>query len=183
MRDALAASDAGGTITFATPLFATPQTITLDPTQGQLTLAKSVTITGPGANVLTVARNTAMGTPQFRIFQVNSGVTATISGLTITGRLRAGGADGGGILSDGTLTLTGVAVTNNMAGSNGGGIGQSGGGTLTLTNITLSGNNASRGGGIAALAPALAATNVTASGNTATNFGGGIIIAGGNGTR
>ena len=46
-------------------------------------LADNVTITGPGPNVLTVKRDPAAA--QFRIFIINSGVTATISGLTMSG--------------------------------------------------------------------------------------------------
>ena len=47
-------------------------------------LDSDVTITGPSVGV-TVARSTAAGTPDFRIMGVNSGVTATLENLTITG--------------------------------------------------------------------------------------------------
>src|SRR5206468_768435 len=124
-RDAIAAVNGGGasgtTITFAPAVFATARTITLDPAQGQLTLNLPVTITGPGASLLTVARSTAVGTPTFRIFQLVPGNTASISGMTITGG-DAGGGDGGGIHNTGTLSLTDVAVRGNIAGNNGGGI-------------------------------------------------------------
>jgi len=60
-------------------------------------LSDDVTISGPGANVLTVKRDpNASG---FRIFIVNSGKTVTISGLTITNGSVVGGF-GGGILSN-----------------------------------------------------------------------------------
>src|SRR5262249_35476796 len=58
-------------------------------------LADDVTISGPGANVLTVKRDPAAAT-LFRIFTLNSGTT-TISGLTISGGLLPDG--GGGILN------------------------------------------------------------------------------------
>ena len=158
------------------------RTITLDPAQGQLTLAENVTITGPGAAALTVARNTAIDTPQFRIFLVNSGVTATISGLTITGGdVHLGGNAGGGILSNGALTITNAALTNNFAGGNGGGIQQSGS-TLTVTNTTVSGNSAYNiGGGIGQGTGTSALTNVTVSDNGAS-FGSGIGLTGGTST-
>ena len=47
-------------------------TITL--TSGQLFIHKNLTISGPGANVLTVRRSPAGGTPDFRIFSIGSGV-------------------------------------------------------------------------------------------------------------
>ena len=95
-------------------VFATPQTITLGGTQ--LTLSNTTgteTITGPAAGV------TVSGGGNSRVFQVDSGVTASISGLTITG----GNAGNGGGLDDY-------------------------GGNLTLNNCTLSGNSASIGGGV-----------------------------------
>ncbi len=74
-------SDGGGdTIQFDSTVFSTPQTITL--TSGQLELTGTTaptTITGPGANLLSVS-----GGGSSRVFQIDSGVTASISGLTIT---------------------------------------------------------------------------------------------------
>ena len=68
------------TITFDPTVFATPQTITL--TGSQLELSNTTgteTITGPAAGV------TVSGGGTSRVFQVDAGVTASISGLTITG--------------------------------------------------------------------------------------------------
>ncbi len=84
---ALAATPAfpgADTITFGSSVFGTPKTITLDPANGQLTLDSDVTIAGPSVGV-TIARSTIAGTPNFRILEVNSGVTATLENLTITG--------------------------------------------------------------------------------------------------
>ena len=81
------------TITFDPTVFATPQTITL--TGGQLELSNTTgteTITGPAAGV------TVSGGGASRVFQVDAGVTASISGLTITG----GNADNGGGLDNST---------------------------------------------------------------------------------
>ena len=166
------------TITFDAT-FGSAQTITLNPASGQLRLTRPVMITGPGAALLTVARSTANGTPTFRIFRVNGGVTAAISGLTITGG-DIGAGDGGGILTQGNLSLSDVVVRNNRAGNNGGGIENNNNGTLTLTNITVSGNTAGfAGGGIDVYDAMLVATNATISGNTSTNgSSGGVAIFG-----
>ena len=97
-----------------------------------------MTITGPSVGV-TIARSTATGTQEFRILEVNSGVTATLENLTITGG-NAGDSAGGAISNSGTLTLTNSTLSGNSAFNGGGGIDNSG--TLTLTNSTLSGNSA-----------------------------------------
>src|SRR5215470_12950001 len=145
LRQALADASDGDTIDFAA---AVTGTITL--TSDQLVVGKSVTINGPGANVLTVQRSTAAGTPSFRIFSISSGKTVTISGLTI----RNGSTDeGGGIFNDhATLTVNNSTLSGNSAGD-GGGIyndGFAGSATLTINNSTLSGNSApgASGGGI-----------------------------------
>ena len=83
LRQAIAQANADGggdTIAFSS-LFNTPQTITL--TGGQLELSGTTaptTITGPGANLLSVSGNNAS-----RVFLVDANVTASLSGLTITG--------------------------------------------------------------------------------------------------
>ena len=102
-----------------------------------------------------------------RVFQVDASVTASISGLTITGGNAAG--SGGGLYNDGTITLTNCTVSGNSASYGGGGVSNYGtldadqlhrqrqlrqpigggvfmepttGGTATLTNCTVSGNSA-----------------------------------------
>ncbi len=61
-------------------MFKTPQTITLTGTQLELSdTTGTETITGPKAGV------TVSGGGLSRVFQVDAGVTASISGLTITG--------------------------------------------------------------------------------------------------
>lgn len=91
----------------------------------------NVMINGPGANLLTVRRNIG-GT--YRIFTVNAGVTATISGLTLTNGLQD---NGGGILNTGTLTVNNCVITGNTAPDGGGGIFNRG--TLTMNGCTISG--------------------------------------------
>ena len=110
-------------------------------------LSDDVIISGPGANVLTVQRSTAAGTPSFRIFTINSGKTVTISGLTITN----GNVDGGGIYNDhAILAVSNSTLSGNSASLTGGGIYNNafnGSATLTINNSTLSGNSATTGGG------------------------------------
>jgi hypothetical protein len=136
-------------IDFATGLGGT---ITL--TSGQLTITDNdVTIVGPGEGSLSVSAN-----GNSRVFQISSGVTATLSGMTITGG-RA--QNGGGVHCLGDLTLSSVLITNNLArGSDGaygnGGVGQDAhgggiyceGGALSLINQTqVVGNHAVGGDG------------------------------------
>lgn len=58
---------------------ATPALITLQKVDQTLEISKPITITGPGASSLTVSGNKVSG-----VFQIESGVTASISGLAIT---------------------------------------------------------------------------------------------------
>ena len=74
-----------------------------------------------------------------RVFQVDAGVTASISGLTIAGGNTAG--YGGGLPNYGTATLANCTVSGNSAVRRGGGLYQLDG-TATLTNCTVSGNSA-----------------------------------------
>jgi FG-GAP-like repeat len=169
LRWAVGQANAGGgaeTIKFDPSLFNTPQTITL--TQGQLELSDPTgteTITGPAVGV------TVSGGGQSRVFQVDKGVTASISGVTIT----AGsvGRNGGGLYNLGTAALTNCTITGNSAGY-GGGLSDYFG-TATLTNCTVSGNSAhSGGGGVSALGATITLTNCTISGNSAGSGSGGV---------
>jgi len=139
-----------------------------------------MTITGPGAALLAIGGGGGM-----TVFTVNSGVTATIGGLTIQhGNASitdciSGDICGGGIFNRGTLTVTNSTLISNIAdgGSGaGGGISNGGGGTLTVTNSTFSGNRAGNGGGIYNDGGGtLTVTNGTLSGNTGLYGGGGIL--------
>jgi hypothetical protein len=87
-------------------VFKTPQTITL--TGGQLELSNTSepeTITGPKAGV------TINGGGQSRVFQVDKLITASISGLTISGGNTGG--NGGGLYNLGTATLTKCTISGN----------------------------------------------------------------------
>jgi len=120
-------------------------TITL--TQGQLELSntsESVTIDdGPGQGPVTISGNNESGA-----FQVDSGVTASISGLTITdGATLANTVDAGSINDLGTLTLSDCTITNNPLAT----IPASGvyvDGTADITDCTITGGNSDYGAGV-----------------------------------
>jgi hypothetical protein len=138
---------AGSLIEFSPPFFSTPQTITLTSTLNLSGTAGPITITGPGANLLTVSGNKAV-----EVFDVNSGVTASLSGLTISNGLSS--HNGGGIHNDGALTLLNSAVTNNegiygasLAPVSGGGVQNDS--SMTITGCTITNNSSvSNGGGV-----------------------------------
>ncbi len=73
------ASTGANTIAFDSSVFSTPQTITLTSSQLELSNTSGTeTITGPSVGV------TVSGGGQSQVFKVDSGVTAAISGLTIS---------------------------------------------------------------------------------------------------
>jgi hypothetical protein len=147
LRQALADANDGDTINFDPAL--NGRNIGL--TTAELVIDKSITINGPGQNLLGVYRSSQTS---FRIMHVMPGVTVTIAGLTIsTGD--GGQQGGGGILNDhAMLTMESCVVQNSFGGqyNNGGGVyndGSGGSATLTILNSTVSGNYAySAGGGI-----------------------------------
>lgn len=118
-------------------------------------LSKDVTINGPGADHLTVRR--ASG-GDYRIFTVKAGVTAFLSGLTVSnGHVPIQSnfsvtdfpaISGGGVSNLGTLTMTNCVVSDNSTSdavvdstlTAGGGGGIFNQGTLTLTNCIVSHN-------------------------------------------
>lgn len=164
LRQAVIDACAGGTITFSD---AGRGTISL--TTGRIVIDKSLTIAGLGADVLTI-RNAAGNGNQNHVVYVNGGVTAVLSGLTVSD----GYADaGGGISNRGNLTVRNAVITNNHTTGPGGGI--SSGGTLTLVNSSVTGNgddNVSQGGGIYFDGSSLIITDSTVSGNYAVEAGG-----------
>ena len=110
-----------------------------------------MTITGPGANVLAID-----GGDGVTVFNVNAGVTASISDVTI----QHGNSDDDGIDNQGSLTLTNSTIRGN------GGFGINiGGGTVTVTNSTLSGNT----DGIDNISGTTTVTNTIVAGNTGSD--------------
>ena len=171
LRDAIAAAGPSDTITFAPAL--NGRTITL--ANGTLTLAQDVIIQGPGATNLAVDGGCptcgAGGTPSggVTVFTVNSGVSATISGLTIQHGNAASFDNGGGILDYGTaLTVADCTFTGNSATTEGGGGIYSTRSTVMVTNSTITGNSALDGGGIYADFGTLTVMGSMITGNSAT---------------
>jgi hypothetical protein len=174
LREAILAANAypGHTVTFDPAVFTTAMTITL--TLGQLEMEGTTgteTIKGPTKGVTVSGNNTS------RVFEVDPGVNASVSGMTIT---RGSAFNGGGLYNNGgNLTLTDCTVSGNSASNNGGGLygPSNASGAITLTDCTVSGNFASNnGGGLDArsLDMAVRLTNSTISGNSSFAHGGGM---------
>jgi len=108
LRAAVEAANADGTATALDPHVITfalsPPCALITLAGAQLTLTSHVDIQGPGADLLEVSADDAS-----RVFEVASGVTATISGLTIANG-NAGYA-GGNIRNPSHLTVRAVDIT------------------------------------------------------------------------
>jgi CSLREA domain-containing protein len=132
-------------------------------------LSSNLQIEGPGADQLTVRRDTGS---DYRIFSVASGSVVSISGITITnGNVTTN--NGGGILNFGTLTISDSTISANSA-RFGGGI-ANGQGILTITDSTISGNTAMfRGGGVRNADGLSVIEHSTITKNTAPSEGSGI---------
>jgi hypothetical protein len=103
-------------------------------------LKSDLTITGPGANLMTVS-GPGPFTYDSTVFTVDGGHTVAISGLTIADGYGEGGA--GGVLNYGTLTLIDSAAMNNtnyFADPDGTGGGIENFGTMTISRSTVSGS-------------------------------------------
>ncbi len=141
-------------------------------------LGRSMTITGPGAGLLTLRPATDFA---FAVFTNNSGVSSTLGGLTVS-------KGSPGIFNIGTLTLLDCGVTaNRSTGGTGGGIYNSGALSMTRCVVsanqaiaTTTGNTDSSGGGISSQGGSLSMVNCTVSNNTVSGsfygnrYGGGI---------
>jgi hypothetical protein len=190
LRDAIAAAVSGDTIEFHPSLTSGgPATILL--THGELLINKSLTINGPGANLLTIDASGNDPTPEenngdgSRVMRIddssfNTTLDVMISGLTLTGA-DSGFVSGGGIRSMENLTLSSIVITGNAVLDYGGGIYSYG--NLTVTNSSIRDNISRRssGGGIYKLSGNLTVTGSTITGNTAV-LGGGIYSVEGSGT-
>src|SRR6185295_7068584 len=141
-------------------------------------ISTDMAINGPGADVLTVQRST--GGAQFRIFKVNSGTTASISGFTISNGdvTTLVDARGGGLKNEGTLTLSDCKIFGNSA-AVGGGIANLGT-SLTLTNCNVGGTSpgqantaTSQAGGLYQFSGTLTMMGGAISGNS----GGGLLVS------
>lgn len=176
---------------------ATPDTITL--TQGALFVEDSLTISGTGANLLSISGNHAS-----RVFSFSGSIQIELSGLTIKdGQSSTGGAIfnndatllindcvftgnsatvGGAILSDGeqsSLQIRRSTFTDNHADWTGGAIHlENSGRNFDIEQSTISGNTAADGAGlfIGVTTSDVFISSSTLSGNVASGNGGGLFL-------
>lgn len=145
---------------------------TISLTSDELLIDKNLIITGPGSSLLTVSRD-VNAAPAFRMLEVSSGVTVSVSGVTLSNGV-------GGILNGGVLSLSDVQIINDGLGCL-----NSAGAQLTLTNCSVTGNEMKCGsfpiynecGGGIINDGDLTVQSSTISGNT-TGYGGGIFSDG-----
>ena len=152
-------------IQFDSSVFSSPQTITLD--GNELTIANngSLTISGNGADLLTIDGNNLS-----RVVRIE-GATVTIAGVKITNGKIIGNGDGAGVFNNfGTLTINQSVITGNtgalgqFSGSGGGVYNR---GTMFINNSIISNNTAvSQGGGISNDSGASGMTSVITINNT-----------------
>jgi hypothetical protein len=138
-------------------------------TSGELVIDDSVIITGAGAQSTIID-----GNGLDRVFHTqNNSTVVTMSGVTIQGGNKSGGA---GVLVDNSsiLNLSDARLTNNDGMSGDGGAFQVKG-TLNLNRVLIDNNVADKGGAIYFNnADGGTLTNVTITGNNASNEGGGV---------
>ncbi|MFL6374698.1 MAG: choice-of-anchor Q domain-containing protein [Pyrinomonadaceae bacterium] len=178
LRNAIANANPGDELCFDAAFFSTPRVITMS--GGNLTVDKSLIISGPGQNLLTLDAGLASRHFYFS-FQAPSVV---LSGMTLTNGQpnisdpdpsHGGSIDVGGFTSNGSgagVTLQNVTITNSTA--------ILGGGIYSLGNVnvidsTLSGNTAPQGGGGGIYSETFKTLTVlrsTFSGNSAVDGGG-----------
>jgi predicted outer membrane repeat protein len=169
------------------------------------TITDDLTITGPGADTLTLDGS---GIPNGRIMKAQAAYpgpsgSLDLSGLTFSGGSYPGsyggaigtfnvdltvghsvfsnnsaGGNGGAISSTlGSLTMSYTDLTDNRAGNNGGGA-YAFQAPLALSRSTVTGNSARLGGGISTWETADNIQQSTVSGNHATTTGGGLDLGG-----
>ena len=184
LREAITATNmaGGGTISFTPGLTGTIQLGAELPT-----VSANLLLQGPGANLLTVRRNSA---GNYRIFTISNGTVdgpdVLITGLTISnGQAPAvafPNSSGGGVLNDrGWLWIDRCTLSGNSsflpADTYGGGIFNNEG-DLIVTESTVTGNSSHFGGGIASSKTVAGTSHVqivssTISGNTSDGGNGG----------
>lgn len=131
----------------------------------------ATTISGPAAAQVAIS-----GANLSTVLIVDTGVTATIDGLTITGgkgsiNFGGGQTGAGGIDNNGTLTVKNSVFSANAGGTFGGGIYNNN--VITISGCTFSGNSAQFGGGLYSAGTATINTS-TFNLNSAGSNGGGI---------
>jgi len=150
LRDAIEAANgnAGADEIIFNGGLALPGTITL--TDGQMTITDDLTITGPGANMLTIDADDLS-----RIFLIDDGsdinvITVEIIGIAMINSFAQGDGednDGGAIFNRENLTIESCDFVDNVAGSSGGAINNVDiDAVLSIRNSLFDGNSAGRNG-------------------------------------
>ncbi|HWT00119.1 MAG TPA: Calx-beta domain-containing protein [Pyrinomonadaceae bacterium] len=105
-----------------------------------------IEINGPGADKLTVRRNTD---DFYRIFNVTATGVVTLSGMTISNGYLERSNPGGGILNSfgGTVNVNDCAITDNVGSDSGGGIHNFNDGTVNVKDSLVARNSAMGAGG------------------------------------
>jgi len=139
-------------------------------------LSTPVTISGPGADRLMLTRPAYAGA--FRIFNVTTTGTVSISSLTIDDGGPPSGSNGGGIqnVNAGTVNVTNCTLSNNsVTSAKGGGIHNDSTGTINITGSTFTNNSDTTGGGGAIFNNygTVSLTNSTLESNSVTSGNGG----------
>jgi hypothetical protein len=107
--------------------------IVFDPTVTSITVAHTLVLSEAAGPEEIQGPVTISGGGNVGVFQVQSGTTATLSDLTVSGGLAV---NGGGIDNSGSLTIANCTVDSNASTNNGGDIINRG--TLTVTRSTIS---------------------------------------------
>ncbi len=171
LRDAISAAyGAAGTTNIQ---FAAGVTGTITLTSTLPGFDGTINLIGPGASLLTIdgGNSSIIG----HVFQVNSGSTVSISGVTIA-HGNAGTGSGGGIINYDTLTVNNSDFIGNTA-VDGAAI-TSSTGLLTVNGSTFSGNSATTASGLAGAIltySQLVVNNSTFYGNSSGSIAGGIL--------
>ena len=134
-----------------------------------------VSMTGAGAHATVIE-----ATGKFRVVEVGSAATATVSGVTITRGRPGDGSYGGGTFNAGHLLISDSIVTANRA-TAGGGVANAGG-TVIVSHSDVTGNRAPfyggggiQNGGIGNVAGTVEVIASTVAGNISGGDGGGIL--------
>ena len=145
LRQAILDASSGDTINFA------PSVTTVTLTSGELVIDKNLTITGPGANRLTVQVDRSRHSCSSFQHQLEYGNCFYLRDHDLKWRNAEHGPGGGGILSAGVLTLTDCTISDNFVGDQFGGHWEGGvmndNGTMIITGCTISNNSEGEGEG------------------------------------
>jgi hypothetical protein len=157
--------------------FNSPQTITLAGSEIVVAANGSLTINGPGADLLTISGNN-----QSRILSTGANVVVNINGLRFTAGNGVGAVNsgrGGAIYNvGGTMVITNSIITGNTA-ANGGGLNNAASASpsvpanLTIINCAITNNTSSSSGGAMQnfSTSTLSLSNTTVSGNVSNSTG------------